>query len=98
MASLSQFRQTYVDLRNGTGKVLGIHELTLKSSSDTITVPDLDNSTNDSSSAILLQNGQSGITVSDDGTRTVTISSGSEGDEVVVVTIHKALRNFSDEA
>lgn len=96
MAALTQFRQTYVALKNGTGKVLGIHEVTLKSSSDTITVPTLDNSTSGASAAHLRFSGQSALTITTSG-NTVTIANGSAGDEAVIVTLHTNRRNIIPE-
>lgn len=99
MPTLTQFFQKWVELPNE--KVVGVHYLELKSSSDSFTVPPLDSDTASASTAILLQRvagaDQSGITATDDATtydassptRTVTIDGGSAGDKVVVTTLHK---------
>lgn len=95
MAALIQFKQTYIDLADG--KVIGIHVVELQSSSDTITVPNLDNTTSGAAVKQLRKNGQGALTVTSSG-NTVTIAGGSAGDEVVLVSLHQSKRNFIPEA
>lgn len=95
----------------GGNQVVGIWVANLKSSSDTFTTPalSLDSGGGDSVS-ILLRSGtdhpgdsgtdQTGITVAGsnaaDGTCTVTVSSGSDGQQVVITTLHaKGLSNHT---
>lgn len=95
MASLIQFKQQYVDLADG--KFLGIHVVELKSASDTITLPNLDNTTSGAAIKQLRKNGQSALTVTSSG-NTVTIAGGSAGDEVVLTSLHQSKRNYIPEA
>lgn len=96
MASIAPSLQTYVDLRNGT--TIGIHIVDLVSSSDTITVARLANTTSNASSAQLRANGENSVTVTDDGSSTVTIV-GTAGERATIVTVHgSASLNFGDES
>lgn len=97
MASLLPDLQRFEDLRDGS--TIGIHKLTLQSSSDTFTVPALANTTSNASSAQVRGANESSVTVTDDGSNTVTVAGGSAGDKVTVVTHHGAAQvNFGAEA
>jgi len=96
MAAILPTLQRFEDYRNGT--TVGVSFCTLVSTSDTITVPKLANTTNSASSAQIRRAGEGAVTVTDDGTNTVTIASGSAGDTVLILTAHgPATINFGDE-
>ncbi len=96
MAAILPDLQRFEDFRNGT--IIGVHFVTLTSSSDTITVPKLANTTNNASSAQVRRAGEGAVTVTDDGDNTVTIAGGTAGDKAVIVTAHgPATINFGDE-
>lgn len=95
MAAIKAFQQQFVDLR---GAVIGISRVKLVSTSDTLTVPKLANSTNSASSAQVQGANEVAATVTDDAANTVTIV-GAIGDEVTVITHHGAtLVNYGKEA
>lgn len=93
MASLRADLQHFFDLRNGT--VLGFHKVTLLSTSDTLTVPKLANTTASASSDQIRDAGEAAATVTDDGANTVTIV-GTAGNTVNLVSLHRNI-NFGDE-
>lgn len=101
MAALNQFHQQFVDLPDG--KTIGIHVVTLQSTSDTITVPVLDNTTSGVAVKQLLRNGQTASTVTS-SSNTVTIatttlpSEASGNREVVIVSLHQNRSNYNTEA
>jgi hypothetical protein len=102
MAALFPDLQRYEDLRNGT--IVGIHAVTLQSSSDTITVPKLAQATTDDvSSAVVRRPGDdTGVTITDDaqsGTgNTITLTGGTAGNKLLVLSVHgPATINFGDE-
>lgn len=100
MAAVLPVQQQFVDLRNGT--VVGIHVVNLVSTSDTLTVPKLAQTTTDSvSSATLRRADASTATITDDAqsgtSNTVTIV-GTAGEQLLVVTVHGPnMINFGDE-
>lgn len=93
MASLKPDLQHFFDLRNG--KMLGFHKVTLLSTSDTLTVPKLANTTASASSDQIRDAGESAATVSDDGANTITIA-GTAGNSVTLVSLHRFV-NSGDE-
>lgn len=96
MASILPDQQNFVDLRNGT--TVGIHVVTPVSTSDTITVPTLANSTSNSSTATLRRADGNTATITDDGANTITIA-GTAGSQVLVVSVHPASQlNYGAEA
>lgn len=95
MAALLPSRQRFVDMK---GFQIGIHTVTLLSTSDTITVPALANTTSNASSNQVRQANEAAATVTDDGANTVTIV-GTAGNQVTVVTVHgPGLVNYGAEA
>lgn len=94
MATLYPDQQVFVDLRNGWQ--VGIHVLTLVSSSDTFTVPRLGQRTTASVAAeqIRREGDTSAVTVTDDATtqtgntNTVTLTGGSRNDTILICTVH----------
>lgn len=101
MAALTDFHQQWIDLPDG--KSIGIHQVTLQSTSDTITVPDLDNTSSGVAVKQLLRNGQTASTVTSSG-NTVTIATttlpteGSGLRTVVLVSLHAKRSNIMDES
>lgn len=105
MATILPKLQQFVDMRNGT--TVGIHFVTLVSTSDTITVPKLaQRVTDDVSSGTLRRADAFTATVTDNastadstasGGNTVTIV-GTVGQEVMIITVHNSgSMNFGDE-
>lgn len=95
MAALIPLHQNFDDRRNGD--VVGYTRVKLVSTSDTVTVPKLANTTASASSAQVRRANDAAVTVTDDGANTVTIV-GTVGDEVSIVTLHgPATVNFGDE-
>jgi len=96
MATLLPRKQDFIDLRDGT--TVGIHLVTLQSTSDTITVPTLANSTASTSSATLRRADGNTATVTDDGANTITIV-GTAGQDILLVSVHPASQlNYGAEA
>lgn len=95
MAALTMFKQNYVDLPDG--KMFGLHVVTLQSASDTITVPDLANTTSGASVKHMRRQGQAALTVTNSG-NTVTIAGGTKGDQAVIVSFHEGRLNVADES
>lgn len=95
MATLLPDKQVFVDLRDGTQ--IGIHKVTLASTSDTFTVPPLANTTSNASSAQVRDQNENAVTVTDDGSNTVTLASGTAGETATVVTQHRNI-NYGKEA
>lgn len=95
MASLIPDFQEFVAFR-GIPKCIGIHKVTLQSSSDTVTVPTIDNASTPTNATAELDDGSndSGVTVATSDTTTVTITGGSAGGKVTFVTLHP-VRNAS---
>lgn len=93
MASLLPDLQQYLDLRDGT--ILGIHKLTLKTTSDTFTMPTGANTTASASVAQVRDAGEAAATVTSSG-NTVTVV-GTAGNTVTVVSIHRNV-NYGAEA
>jgi len=87
LATIRPYLQQFVDLRDGS--IIGIHKLTLQSSSDTFTVPDLANTTASASADQIRDANENSVTVTDDGANTVTLASGTAGDTVTVATHHR---------
>jgi len=96
MAALLPVRQNFVDMK---GFTIGIHQVTLQSTSDTVTVPTLANTTASASSAQVRGANEGAVTVTDDGANTVTLASGTAGDTVTFITHHgPSLINYGAEA
>jgi len=93
MAALLPSLQHTVDLRNGAQVLISV--VTLLSTSDTITVPKLANTTASASSAQLRNAGEAAVTVTDDGANTVTLV-GTAGNQCTVASIHRFV-NHGDE-
>lgn len=94
MATLLPDFQQYIDLRDGT--ILGVHKLTLKTSSDTFTTPVGANSTASASVAQVRDAGEASVTVTS-SSNTVTIASGTAGNKVTIVSLHRNV-NYGAEA
>jgi hypothetical protein len=94
MASLLPDFQQYIDLRDGT--ILGIHKVTLKSTSDTITTPVGANSTASASVAQIRDAGEAAVTVTS-SSNTITIASGTAGNTVTIASLHRNV-NYGAEA
>lgn len=77
------------------GYKIGIHQVKLLSASDTVTVPVLAHTTSNASSAQVRRNGDPSLTVTDDGSNTVTIV-GTTGQEGVVVTMHRTGNSLAE--
>lgn len=78
--------QKYIQLPSG--EVVGIHKVTLLTSSDTIQVPDLADPSNAGRSVSQLrQAGDSSVTVSTSGANTITIT-GTAGQQAFIVSRH----------
>jgi hypothetical protein len=97
MASLdTQFKSVrFVDVPGRPDQVTGLWLLTMKSSSDTLTVPELltRSASNDQSSARVLSPA-TGVTVNAAATtanneNVLTIAGSSDGSEVVLLTLHR---------
>jgi hypothetical protein len=87
MATLLPTFQTFFDTKLGT--VIGIHRVTLLSSSDTVTVPALASSTAGAAVGELDDgNNDSGVTVTSSGLYSVTLTGGSAGGVVWFTTRH----------
>ena len=95
MAALIPKFQRFEDQK--VGYIVGITEVVIVSSSDTITVPQLANSTTNRSAAQLRRENDSAVTVTDDADDQVTLASGTVGDAVIILTLHTHL-NFGAEA
>lgn len=95
MAALLPKLQQFVDLRDGS--IIGITKATLLSSSDTLTVPTLANSTASASSDQIRNAGEAAVTVTDNGSHTITLSNGTVGDTVTIVSHHRFI-NYQAEA
>lgn len=93
MATLLPDFQQYIDLRDGT--ILGIHKVTLKTASDTLTVPVGANTTASASFAQVRDAGEAAATVTS-SSNTVTIV-GTAGNKVTIASIHRNV-NFGAEA
>lgn len=93
MAALKPDLQHFFDLRNGT--VLGFHKVTLLSTSDTLTVPKLANTTASASSDQIRDAGESGVTVTDDGANTITVA-GTAGNTVNLVSLHRYVNSGAE--
>jgi hypothetical protein len=85
MAAIYPLSQKYVDIDRGLK--LGIHTCKLVSASDTITVPQLAETTANRSSAQLRRYGDASCTVTDDADDQVTLV-GTRGSTVLIVTLH----------
>lgn len=97
MAALIPKFQTFVDLRNGT--TIGITVVTALSASDTITVPTLAATTVTNSTAQLEGPGNEGTPTITASGNTVTIASGTVGNDYLIVTRHpNSVINFGAEA
>lgn len=94
MAALLPKYQNYYD--TGKGFIVGIHKLILVSTSDTLTVPRLAHSTSGNSVAQVRDAGESAVTVSTSDAFTVTLVSGTVGDEVTVLTTHKHINHGAE--
>ena len=90
MATLDNFFQRFISLPDG--KKLGIHIVVLRSSSDSFTVPKLDNSSSGLAVKQLVKNGDSALTITNSDAYTVTVAGGTEGAEVVIATLHEEAR------
>lgn len=102
MATINNFiTQEYVDLKNGM--TVGIHVFKPLSTSDTFTVPELDNSSSPLAVRHLAKSGQTAVTLVTTDAYTVTINASAAqvaatDNEIVVVTLHKQGRkNFTPE-
>ena len=102
MATLLPSQQVFVDLRNGWQ--VGIHVLTIMSSSDTFKVPRLGQRSTLSVSAeqIRREGDTSAVTVTDDATtqtnafNTVTLTGGAAEETILICTVHdKTIVNSS---
>lgn len=85
--------QHFVDLRDGS--IIGIHKVKLVTTSDTVTVPDLANTTSNASSDQIRNAGEVAATVTDNGNNTVTIV-GTVGETVTLVTHHRHINSGSE--
>jgi hypothetical protein len=107
MALLRPKSEKFIHLNDGNGTVIGIFVVTILSSSDTLTVPDLSqtatdkNATNIGSSAMLLmQNGNTVTSITDNANsgngRTITITGGTPGQDITIVaSLHPNMVNYS---
>jgi hypothetical protein len=78
--------QKYIQLPDGT--VIGIHRLTLLTTSDTISVLDLMDPSNSARSAAQLRRlGDTNVTVTTTGANTITIA-GTAGTQCLIVSWH----------
>lgn len=91
MATLKPYLQQFVDMRDGS--IIGIHKLKLLSASDTFTVPNLANTTSSASSDQVRDAGEGAVTVSDNGTRTITLTGGTAGNTCTIVSHHRFVNN-----
>lgn len=96
MAAILPTWQQFVRIPS-TGQVVGIHLLTLVSTSDTITVPTLASGTANNCSDQMIRTGDATVTVTDNGNKTVTMV-GAAGNKILVVTAHASFSNFGAEA
>lgn len=94
MAAVQPILQRFEDLRDGS--IIGISKVKLVSTSDTVTVPTLANTTANASSKQIRNANEAAVTVTDDGANTVTIV-GVAGDVVTLVTHHRFI-NYRAEA
>jgi hypothetical protein len=92
MALLTNFYSKFEGQPDGTK--IGIHRVTLLSSSDTVNVPKLANATSAASVKGLAMTGQTLPTIANSNAYTVTIASGAAGDVVWFVTIHQGQANY----
>lgn len=81
----------------GDSFMVGLTVLTLTAASDTLTVPDLADSTAGVSCKQLERSGDPTVTVSNSNVNTVTLT-GAIDDEIVLATIHARGRNHMEEA
>lgn len=95
MAALKPQYQTFLDTKQGFQ--IGVTQAKIETSSDTITVPSLANTTNSASSAQVRDSNEDSVTVTDDGANTVTLASGTVGGVVTIITIHRNI-NYGAEA
>lgn len=77
--------------------MVGLTVCRLTAASDTLTVPDLADSTSGVSCKQLERSGDPTVTVANSSVNTVTLT-GSVDDEIVVATIHARGRNHMEEA
>lgn len=97
MAAITPISQRFYDLNDrARGLTIGVHVLKLQSSSDTFTVPDLADSTSGVSVKQLERAADATVTVTNSG-NTVTLASGTAGDEVVIVSLHQGRVNYNEE-
>lgn len=96
MAELKLDFQEYVTLKDDT--VVGIHKVTLiNASGDTVTVPMMAHSTNGASVSQLRDSNDASASVSSSDQYTVTLS-GTVGEKVTFVTLHRGSLNFGYES
>jgi hypothetical protein len=91
LATLVPYLQQFVDLRDGS--IIGIHKLKLLSASDTFTVPNLANTSSSASSDQIRDTSEASVTVSDNGTRTITLTGGVAGNTCTIVSHHRFVNN-----
>jgi len=77
--------------------MIGITHVKLTAASDTLTVPDLHDSTSGVSCKQLERTGDATVTVANSNVNTVTLT-GTIDDEVIIATIHAGNRNSIEEA
>jgi hypothetical protein len=97
MAQLFTDVQEFVDLRNGT--IIGIHQVTLQSASDTLRIPNLRaRATFANSVAQVRDEDETSLTLTAGNKNTVTLAGGSAGDRVTIITRHGSnVVNFGDD-
>lgn len=89
MALIAPTGQSFNDVKQlGADVVIGVSNVTLVSASDTVTVPRLANGTANASSAQVRDAGEAAVTVTDDGSFTVTLV-GTAGQKVTLITLHR---------
>ncbi len=93
MAALKPDLEQYLDLRNGT--VLGLHKVTLLTTSDTVTVPKLANTSASASSKQVRDANEASATVTDDGANTITIV-GTVGNTVNIASLHRFVNSGAE--
>ena len=91
MAALRPYLQQFVDLRDGS--IIGIHKVKLLSTSDTITVPNLANTTASASADQIRNAGEAAVTVTDDGDNTITLAGGVAGNTATIVSHHRFINS-----
>lgn len=101
MAVLLPKWQKFIDCSDGNNTVIGIHIVTILTALDTFEVPELSQAVTDYSSAgtvgsvaqLLMANGNTATTVEHSAAdNTVTITGGTPGDDLCIVTCHNGNR------